>query len=135
MYLLDTDIVTNPLKAKPCPGVLVRLAPLTQMEQNISAVTVAEIVFGAHRGPHTGLHLRNLEHGILPRVQVLDFDEQAARVCGELRAQLLQAGLPLAMPDLMIAATAISRGLILVTGNVRHFQRISGLRIENWLTG
>lgn len=90
-------------------------------------------MFGAYRSSRPEVHLRNLEHGVLPRVQVIDFDEKAARVCGELRAKLQKAGTPIATADLMIAATAISRALILVTGNERHSRRIPGLTVENWL--
>lgn len=133
MYLFDTDVITNPLKPVPSPKLLTRLRPLSRAEQHISAVTVGEMVFGAYRSHDPAYHLRRMELAILPRVEVIPFDEEAARKYGELRAQLERAGTPLAVPDLMIAATALSRGFVMVTGNVRHFGRVPGLKVENWL--
>jgi len=66
--------------------------------------------------------------------RVLPFDAAAGRVYGELRADLERAGTPLAEPDLRIAAIALCHDLTMVTGNDRHFARVSGLRVENWLS-
>ena len=64
---------------------------------------------------------------------MLPFDVAAARRYGEVRAELERLGTPLAEADLRIGAIALSRGLTVVTGNVRHFQRIPELSVENWL--
>jgi tRNA(fMet)-specific endonuclease VapC len=64
---------------------------------------------------------------------VLPFDEDAAKVYGELRAELERAGTPIGDAGVRIAAIALANGLIVVTANVRHFQRVSGLPVENWL--
>jgi tRNA(fMet)-specific endonuclease VapC len=69
-------------------------------------------------------------HLVLP---VLPFDRRAARVFGELKAELERVGRPIAEPDLRIAAVAVSLDLTLVTGNERHFARVPGLTLENWL--
>lgn len=66
---------------------------------------------------------------------MLPFDTLAARTFGALKAMLERTGTPLAEPDLRIAAIALTRGLILVTRNVRHFQRIPELTVENWIDG
>jgi len=68
-------------------------------------------------------------------VTVLPFDARAAVVYGSVRADLERAGLPLEDADLRIAAITLARDLTLVTGNGRHFDRVPGLRIENWLDG
>ena len=70
---------------------------------------------------------------VLLSQQVLPFDDLAAESYGPLRARLESEGQPLAEPDLRIAAIALSRDLTLVTGNVRHFERVPDLRVENWL--
>jgi tRNA(fMet)-specific endonuclease VapC len=64
---------------------------------------------------------------------VVAFDESAAIIYGGLRADLERSGKRLDDPDLRIASIALSRDLTLVTGNVRHFERVPGLRLENWL--
>ena len=73
-------------------------------------------------------------HALVTSAQpVIPFDEKAAEAYGPLRAELERRGQRLDGPDLRIAAIALSRDLTLVTGNVRHFERVPGLRIENWL--
>jgi tRNA(fMet)-specific endonuclease VapC len=64
---------------------------------------------------------------------VLPFDAVAARTFGELKADLERAGTPLAEPDLRIAAIVLTQRLTLVTRNVRHFSRVPGLLVENWI--
>lgn len=68
-------------------------------------------------------------------MNVVGFDTKAAAVCGQLRAELEQKGQPLDLADLEIASIAIAGDFTLVTGNTRHFGRIEGLRVENWLKG
>jgi tRNA(fMet)-specific endonuclease VapC len=78
-------------------------------------------------------HLERLRTLILSQDHVLAFDEAAAYRYGTIRAELEAAGTPLHSLDLQIAAIALAQDLILVTGNTRHFSRVSGLRVENWL--
>lgn len=133
MFLFDTDTITNILKPKPSPALLKRLADLDIAEQFISAITVAEIVYGACKSARREQHIHNLEHLLLPNVNVLDFDCAAAYVAGEVRADLETRGQPLAFVDIQIAATALAHDLTLVTGNTQHFDRIDGLQVEDWV--
>lgn len=133
MYLFDTDIITNIFKKQPHPGLLARLADTPRGQQHISTVTVAEIVYGACKSGRPAHHLRNLQEVLLPAVNLLGFDSKAAFVCGRIRADLDKAGTPLPLADLEIAAIALANKLVLVTGNTRHFVRIPGLTMENWL--
>lgn len=63
----------------------------------------------------------------------MPFDRRVAFEYGRLRAELERKGQPLAEPDLMIAAIGLARNLVLVTGNVKHFERVEGLKLEDWL--
>ena len=128
MYLFDTDIITNVLKKQPARCLLERLTLIPKHQQHISTVTVSEIVYGAMKSSRPAYHLNNLEQILLPSVNVVSFDSKAACVCGRLRAELEKKGQPLE-----IASIAIAEDLILITGNIRHFCRIEGLRLENWL--
>jgi tRNA(fMet)-specific endonuclease VapC len=132
-YLFDTDIVSNLLKKRPSAGLLRRLATIPPDAQFTSSITVGEMIYGAHRSARTREIIDRLEREVWPNVSILSFDESAARVYGELRAELERLGTPLAEPDLRIASIALSRELTLVTGNVRHFARVPGLKLENWL--
>jgi predicted nucleic acid-binding protein len=93
-------------------------------------VVVGEINEGTFRSSAVARHLENIEERVLPAVTVLSYDVAAARVCGQVRAQLEIAGRPLADADLQIAATALLHDLELVTGNLKHFERVPGLRIS-----
>lgn len=82
--------------------------------------------------PQLAVRIRDLIAGA---AGVLPFDAAAAEVYGPLRARLESEGRRLDEPDLRIASVALSRGLTLITGNVRHFSRVPDLSVENWLTG
>ena len=105
------------------------LATIPREEQFTSAVVVGELYKGAFRSSAVARHLENVEKRVLPAVTVLSYDVAAARVYGQVRAHLESAGRPLADADLQIAATVV-HDLELVTGNVKHFRRVTGLRIS-----
>ena len=133
-YLFDTDAISEVLKKKPAPAYARWLGRVPREDQFTSAVVVGELYKGAFRSPDAGRHLDNIEKRLLPRVTVLTYETAAARVYGQIRAQLEQAGRPLADADLQIAATALLHDLELVTGNQRHFSRVPGLRISDALS-
>lgn len=133
MFLFDTDVITNILKKSPSENLLKRLSEVPMYEQYISTITISEIVYGAVKSIRPEYHLDNLESILLPSVNIVGFDSKAAYICGRLRATLEKAGLPLDLADLEIASIAIAGDLVLVTGNTKHFSRISELEIENWL--
>lgn len=134
MYLFDTDIITHVFKKNPSQKLLTRLAQVPRQAQHISTITIAELVYGAWKSAVPQRHLDNLEKLLLPAVHILGFDAKAAYVCGSLRVRLERAGSSLALADLEIAAIAMANELTLVTGNLRHFMRVPGLQVENWLT-
>ena len=132
-YLFDTDAISEVLKPRPAAGYVTWLATVPREEQFTSAVVVGELYKGAFRSSAAARHLENIEKRVLPAVTVLSYDVAAARVYGQVRARLESAGRPLADADLQIAATALLHDLELVTGNVRHFGRVPGLRISSAL--
>ncbi len=134
MYLLDTDILSNLAKRTPSTALVAKLASVPPEEQFTSSITLGELVYGAYRlRTHTSLFLDRLEGALLPNLPVLPFDAAASRRYGEVRAELERRGTPLGEADLRIGAIALSRDLTVVTGNVRHFERIPDLSVENWL--
>ena len=133
MFLFDTDIITNVFKKKPSTPLLQRLSKTPRNQQFISTITISEIVYGAEKSSRPEYHLQNLEKILLPAVNIIGFDGKAAYVCGKIRADLEKRGMPLDFADLQIAAITIANDFTLVTGNTRHFERISELSFENWL--
>ena len=134
MYLLDTDILSNLLKRAPSTTLVTKLASLSSQQLFTSSITLGELAYGAFRLETRAQELmQQIDRIIVPAQPLLPFDADAARRYGELRAGLERRGTPLAEADLRIAAIALARDLTVVTGNVRHFQRVPGLPVENWL--
>lgn len=131
-YCFDTDVLSAVLRRDPPLGLIRQLARLSPAEQFTTAITVGELVYGASKRGSPALAGRVRE--LLRSAQtILAFDEPAANVYGPLRAGLEREGQRLDEPDLRIASIALARDLTLVTGNTRHFARVTGLRVENWL--
>jgi predicted nucleic acid-binding protein len=133
-FLFDTDAISELLRPKPLEKYITWLQRLPRDEQFTSSVVIGELYKGAYRSPARERHLDNIRKRILPAVTVLPYDVATANVYGKIRAQLEDAGQMLADADLQIAATALYHDLELVTGNLRHFGRIDGLRINNILS-
>lgn len=130
MFLFDADAISESFRARPLPRYLAWLENIPAEEQFTSAIVVGELYRGAFRSQARDRHLANIENRVLPEMTILPFDEDVARVFGELAAALELAGKILATADLQIAATAVHHGLDLVTGNIRHFDRVPDLRIN-----
>lgn len=132
-YLFDTDAITNILKPRPSPELARRLESIAKSQLFLSAITVGEIVYGALKSAKPRYHIDNLEHILLPSMNILTFDTAAAYHYGRLRAIQEKKGKPLSCADLQTASIAIANDLVLVTGNLRQFQMIDELHVENWI--
>lgn len=128
-YLLDTNILIYTIKNRPVEVRAQFIAHEGRMA--ISSVTLGELVFGAERSSQPQRNLADVE-ALVARLEVLPFDDQAAYHFGQIRADLYTRGKPIGPYDSMIAGHARSRGLILVSNNIAEFDRVQGLRIENW---
>lgn len=128
-FLFGTDAVSEVMKPRPKAAYVDWLAAVPVEDQYASAATVAELFEGAHRLADPGKTLDRIRGVVLPRVHVLAFDADVAEVFGRIAGELSRAGQRIADMDLMIAATALHHDLELVTGNVRHFERVPGLKI------
>ncbi|MGH2459952.1 MAG: PIN domain-containing protein [Chloroflexota bacterium] len=134
MYLIDTDTISNLLKPRPSAALIVKVATVAVEYQFISSITLGELVYGAHRVPERSVHLlRLLDDLLLPNLRILPFEASAARHYGQVRADLERRGLPIGDADLRIAAVALVHNLTVVTRNIRHFERVPGLTVENWI--
>jgi tRNA(fMet)-specific endonuclease VapC len=129
-YMLDTNICIYVIKNRP-EGLRERFNSLAD-QLCISAVTLAEMIYGVEKSTRPVENLAVVEQ-FAARLELLPFAERAAAHYGQLRAELERHGTPIGGYDMMIGGHARSEGLILVTNNRREFQRIKGLRIENWV--
>ena len=128
-YLLDTNIVIYTMKNRPQQ--VRRYFKAQQGRIGISSVTLGELVFGAEHSQQVERNLADIE-ALTARLEVLPFDEAAAYHFGQIRAELYRMGRPIGPYDMMIAGHARACGLKLVTNNVKEFERVQGLIIENW---
>jgi tRNA(fMet)-specific endonuclease VapC len=129
-YLLDTNIVIYTMKNRPQR--VKRRFQQHHGQMGISTVTIGELVFGAEHSQQAERNLADLE-ALAARLEVLPFDNQAAYHFGQIRAALYRTGQPIGPYDLMIAGQARAAGLKLVTNNVKEFERVPGLLLENWI--
>lgn len=129
-YMLDTNIVIYTIKNRPKK---VREAfKQHEGQMCISAVTRGELIYGAERSSQPERNLVDIE-GLVARLEVVPFEEHASEHFGQLRAELYRIGQPIGPYDMMIAGHARAMGLILVTNNMKEFERAPGLRVENWV--
>ena len=129
MILFDTDTCIGLLRGYP--SVLTR-RKTTDEEIAVSFMTVAELYYGAEKSTNPAQNIRLVEKYLLT-VKVLHTEDAILREFGRLKSSLQRQGFVLADADLMIAATCLVRCDTLITGNNKHYERISGLRLDNWL--
>ena len=129
-YLLDTNLCIRVIRDRPAG-----LRPRFNAEASglcISDVVLYELLYGAERSAKPAEGRQAVER-FVARLNVLPYDSEAAAHTADIRATLERRGLPIGAYDLMIAGHARSRGLVVVTGNLREFERVEGLRSEDWL--
>ncbi len=131
-YMLDTNICVYLIKRKP-ENVLEKLHSNMGDGVAISAITLAELIHGVEASAYPGKNTLALNQ-FLSIVDILPFDDEAAAEYGKICATLRRRGTPIGAMDMLIAAHAKAKGLIIVTNNVREFERIENLELENWIS-
>jgi tRNA(fMet)-specific endonuclease VapC len=129
-YLLDTNIVIYVIKRRPLEVLGLFNANASRMA--ISVITLAELLHGAEKSVQPTSNLAVVED-FCSRLQVLSYTPKAAQHYGSIRTSLERMGQPIGVNDLHIAAHARSEGLVLVTNNIREFEKVPALQIENWV--
>jgi len=132
MVLLDTNVLSEGLRPRPTLAVMKALRALRPEERFASEVTRYELRAGAARVDDGGKLWRRIQQEVLPLVRWLPFDEAASMAAADIGAALKRRGETVEATDLFIAGTALARSLIVSTRNVRHFERVPGLVVENW---
>jgi tRNA(fMet)-specific endonuclease VapC len=130
-WMLDTDTCIALIKRQP-RDLIKRLQAKALGDVGVSTITLGELQFGAAKSAKPQQNHAALEQFLLP-LDIASFDEEAAAMYGIVRATLERQGTPIGSLDMLIAAHALSRDVVLVTHNVREFHRVQKLRIEDWL--
>jgi tRNA(fMet)-specific endonuclease VapC len=129
-YLLDTCAVSDFVRG--APGVLTRVKACSPALLAVSVVTRLEVAYGLAINPERARKLAPLLDAFFSSITTLPFEEPDAMAAAAIRATLKQEGQPIGAYDVLIAGTAVARGLIVVTSNVGEFRRIAGLQVEDW---
>jgi len=129
-YLLDTNICIHIIRHKSLK-IIQHLTTLAISDVGLPAVVVAELQYGVQKSADPNKNQQALLQFLTPYV-IVDFDQVAAITYGGIRADLERRGLSIGPLDMLIAAQAISRNLILVTNNTREFSRLAQSQLEDW---
>lgn len=129
-YLLDTNICIYIIKKRPA-NVFERFNNLRIGDVGISSITLAELQYGIEKSSNREKNREALEKFLTP-IEILDFDYEATIEYGKIRSELEKRGIPIGPLDMLIASHAKSLDVVLVTNNVKEFERVHDLKIENW---
>ena len=129
-YMLDTNICIYAIKHKP-EQVFIRLQEHDPIDICISSVTYAELVHGVEKSKAVEKN-RVVLVLLLANIEIMNFDSLAAESYGKIRADLEKTGSPIGPLDMMIAGHAKALGYTVVTNNTKEFERVKGLKLENW---
>jgi len=129
-YMLDTD--TFSYMVNGVPQVLLRYAGVLDDDVGLSVISYGEILFGVSKQKPGVSKQKRIEY-LLDQMPIALVDEGVAKYYGQIRSTLELSGKPIGPNDTWIAAHALSLGATLVTGNVREYKRVTGLKVENWV--
>jgi len=130
VYLLDTNIVSYWMRGDSI--VIERIKAHSPSDLALSSITLAEIWYGIEKSPVKKKERRSKIDKISDLLSIYHFDERAARSYAVIRTRLEDNGVPISERDTQIAAIAVANKLVLVTHNVREFQRVGLLKVEDW---
>ena len=128
--MLDTNICIYIIKNKPLQ-VKEKLYKFEISEVCISTITVSELIYGAYKSQFVEKNLKAIEGFLLP-FEIMDYDYKASIEYGKIRAYLEKKGKVIGNMDMQIAGHALSLNLELISNNTKEFERINGLKLDNW---
>ncbi|BAY24229.1 hypothetical protein NIES2100_40230 [Calothrix sp. NIES-2100] len=129
-YLLDTCVISDFVKGEELT--IKRLKSSTPSDIFMSSLTVMEVKYGLAINPQRAIKIQPLIETLLSTITIVSFGVAEAEQAAKIRSILKTAGTPIGAYDVLIASTALTHNHILVTSNIREFQRVPSLQIENW---
>ena len=129
--MLDTNICIYIIKNKP-QTVKERFKEFEIGELCISSITVSELMYGVYKSQHMEKNLKAITAFLMP-FDIIDYDYNASIEYGRIRAYLEKKGQIIGGMDMQIAAHALASDMTLVTNNTKEFERVQGLKLENWV--
>lgn len=133
MYLLDTNILSELIKRHPNPYLLSRLSSKPAPMLFTSSICLMELRYGSALREDFESFWQKITQEIISRVNLVSVGEKEALAAGDILADLRKSGQTIGLEDVLVAASAMTHQFIVVTANVLHFSRITGLQVANWL--
>lgn len=133
MYLLDTNILSELIKRHPNPYLLSRLSSKPASTLFTSSICLMELRYGSALREDFESFWQKITQEIISRVNLVSVGEKEALAAGDILADLRKSGQTIGLEDVLVAASAMTHQFIVVTANVLHFSRITGLQVANWL--
>jgi tRNA(fMet)-specific endonuclease VapC len=130
-YMLDTSTCIYIIKRKPAQ-VIDRFRKLQVAQVGISTITLSELEYGVIKSSRPEQNHLALVQFLAP-MEILSYGDEAAQHYGRLRVYLEKQGTPIGALDMLIAAHALSKDCVLITNNVKEFERVPNLKINNWI--
>lgn len=130
-YMLDTNTCVYIIKRKPLE-IIERFRKLQMSQVCISSITLSELEYGVIKSSKPEQNQSALTQFLAP-LEILPYADEAAQHYGKLRVYLEKHGTPIGSLDMLIAAHALTAGCILITNNVKEFERVPNLKIDNWV--
>jgi tRNA(fMet)-specific endonuclease VapC len=128
--MLDTNICIEIIRKKT-PELIEQLQKTPSKDVCVSSVTLSELEYGAFKSTNPERNRLALAEFMAP-IEIAPYDDRAAPYYGRLRAELESVGRPIGSLDMLIAAHAMSLGLVLVTNNTKEFSRVPELQLSDW---
>ena len=129
--MLDTNICIYIIKNRP-KSVKQKFQEFSIGELCISSITVSELMYGAFKSQFVEKNLKAIESFLMP-FEIVDYDYMASIEYGRIRSNLERKGTVIGNMDMQIAGHALSLDLVLVTNNIKEFERVLGLELDNWV--
>jgi tRNA(fMet)-specific endonuclease VapC len=132
-YLLDTNILSELARKRPNPYLMERLHSKKSQWLFTSCVCAMELRFGSALREDSEIFWRRIADEILSKVSILPLNLNEVLIAGDILASLKKSGQTIGLEDVLIASTALSHKCTMVSANTRHFSKVEGLVLENWL--
>jgi tRNA(fMet)-specific endonuclease VapC len=129
-FLLDTNAVIVLIGNKSA-ALVQRILECREGDVGVASIVVHELYYGAYKSRKIAHNLETLRL-FLADIEIFDFNREDARIAGEIRSDLTAKGTPIGPYDILIAGQAKARDLTLITNNIGEFQRVPGLRVQDW---
>lgn len=133
MYLLDTNILSELVKKRSNPYLLDRMRSIPIQKLHTSMICLMELRYGCALRDDFGNFWGKIVDRVISQFQVISISPKEGLIAGDLLARLRKKGQTIGLEDILISSTALCHNLILITKNLKHFSKIEGLKVENWL--